>query len=229
MSAAPSRLRTAVICGLFVLVNSRPAFPYEPQLTATSLHEAYILGQRNDQSTAAFLNPYVKQLSDDHGNSPRIGEIQVLTPFAQVVDLSRRFTSGYSEEQALQEYHQRGNTLVVRILLILPAAFPKPDSEASPTGEIQAPSASTADLRPENFWQNFRFDIKQNGKTVPTRTIRNKPMYSTPTKDTPGVLDGATVWLEYDVKDVASAETVVQALTPEGKTIGATFDLAKLR
>jgi hypothetical protein len=43
------------------------------------------------------------------------------------------------------------------------------------------------------------------------------------------VLDGATVWLEYDAKDVASEETVVEVTTPDSKTISATFDLKKLR
>jgi hypothetical protein len=43
------------------------------------------------------------------------------------------------------------------------------------------------------------------------------------------VLDGATVWLEYDAKDVASEGTVVKVTTPDSKTISATFDLKKLR
>lgn len=225
------RFRIGLSC-LLMLTAFDSALPYEQQLTPASLHEAFVLGQRNDQTTAAFLAPYVKQMTDGHGTSPRIAEIQILSPFAQVVDLSRRYTSGYSEEQALREYRQRGNTMVVRIVLMLPAAYPKPESEASPTGEIQAPSTATStnsDLKPENFWQNFRFEVRQNGKVVPTRSIHNKPIYSTPTKDTPAVLDGATVWLEYDAKDVASAEAIVQVLTPEGKTISATFDLSKLR
>jgi len=43
------------------------------------------------------------------------------------------------------------------------------------------------------------------------------------------VLDGATIWLEYDAKDVASEETLIEVLTPESKTITATFDLKSLR
>ena len=219
----------SLLSSVSLLLHPAAALAYDVVLAPAALHEAYILGQRNDQVTASFLTPYVKQLADAQANSPRIAEIQILTPFAQIVDLSRRFTSGYSEQQALHEYHERGTMVIVRIVLMLPAAFPKPDSEASPTGEIQAPSPSNSDLKPENFWQNFRFETRQRGKVIPTRSIRNKPVYSTPTKDTPAVLDGATVWLEYDAKDLASEETVVQVLTPEGKTISATFDLAKLR
>jgi len=195
---------------------------YEVPLTPAALHEAYILGQRNDPLTAKFLAPYVKQISDN-SQAPHIAEIQVLTPFAQVVDLSRR-TSGYPQEQADREYHQRGDTVVVRIVLMLPAAYPKPDAPPAPP-----PSAPSTVLQPENFWQNFRFVTKQHGKTIPTRFIRNKPIYSTPTKDTPAVLDGATVLLEYDAKDLASEETVVEVTTPDSKLITVTFDLKTLR
>jgi len=226
-----ARLRTArlLLAVLFCIASSDISMAYEVPLTPAALHEAFILGQRNDAATAAFLNPYVKQITENSQES-HIAEIQILTPFAQVVDLSRRFTSGYSEEQAAREYHQRGDTVVIRILLMLPAAYPKPEAPANEApAPAQQPPAPSTQLQPENFWQNFRFATKQHGKTIPTRFIRNKPIYSTPTKDTPSVLDGATVWLEYDAKDVASEETVVEVTTPDSKTIGATFDLKKLR
>jgi hypothetical protein len=226
---AQPRIARLVLAFLLCIANGGSSSAYEVPLTRAALHEAYILGQRNDQATANFLNPYVKQITDN-SQAPHIAEIEILTPFAQVVDLSRRFTSGYTEEQAARDYHQRGDTVVVRILLMLPAAYPKPDTSLNqtPPPPPQPPAPSTA-LQPENFWQNFRFETKQHGKTIPTRFIHNKPIYSTPTKDTPGVLDGATVWLEYDAKDVASDETVVEVTAPESKTINATFDLKKLR
>ena len=226
-----ARLRIArlLLAILLCIANSGVSIAYDVPLTPAALHEAFILGQRNDAATAAFLNPYVKQITEN-SQEPHIAEIQILTPFAQVVDLSRRFTSGYSEEQAAREYHQRDDTVVVRIVLMLPAAYPKPEAPANeaPAPAQQPPAPSTA-LQPENFWQNFRFTTKQHGKTIATRFIRNKPIFSTPTKDTPSVLDGATVWLEYDAKDVAAEETVVEVTTPDSKTISATFDLKKLR
>ena len=226
-----ARLRIArlLLAVLLCIADSGVSLAYEVPLTPAALHEAFILGQRNDAATAAFLNPYVKQITEN-SREPHIAEIQILTPFAQVVDLSRRFTSGYSEEQAAREYHERGDTVVVRIVLMLPAAYPKPDAlQNDALAPAQQPAAPATALRPENFWQNFRFVTKQHGKTISTRFIRNQPIYSTPTKDTPSVLDGATVWLEYDAKDVASEETVVEVTTLDAKTINATFDLKKLR
>jgi hypothetical protein len=227
--AARLRIARLLLITIFSVTNGDVSLAYEVPLAPASLHEAFILGQRNDSATAAFLNPYLKQ-NTDGPEAPHIAEIQIFTPFAQVVDLSRRFTSGYSEEQALREYQQRRDTVVVRIVLMLPAAYPKPEPAA---GEAPAPPqpspAPSTPLQPENFWQNFRFATKQRGKTIPTRFIRNKPIYSTPTKDTPAVLDGATVWLEYDAKDMASEDTVVEVTTPDSKTISATFELKNLR
>ena len=110
---------------------------------------------------------------------------------------------------------------------MLPSAFPKQES-----GPASAPPPTTEQkqaLRPENFWQNFQFNLKQNGKTLTPHSVRNKPIYSAPSKNAPSVLDGATVWLEYDAKSVASESATFEIVTPDSKTISSTFDLQNLR
>lgn len=231
MNRAPNSFTSKLFVLVAIALAIAPSsLSYEAPLTPAALHEAYILGQRNDPATAAFVNPYAKQITEN-SDSPHIAEIEILTPFAQVVDLSRRSPSGYPEDQAAREYQQRGDTIVVRIVLMLPAAYPKaePGPDQSPVPAPQTPPAPNTALRPENFWQNFRFATKQHGKTIATRFIRNTPIYSTPTKDTPAVLDGATIWLQYDAKDLPPEDTVVEVTTPDSKTINATFDLKKLR
>jgi hypothetical protein len=215
----------------FVLDASVPtAQAYEPTLSPAVLHDAYVLGQRNDQTTAEFLDPYAKQTAGTpDGGTPHLSEIEVLTPFAQVVDESRqKLSGGFSEQQALAAYHKRGDTIVIRIRLVLPAAYP--DSERG----AQAPAVShdanqTAALRPENFWQKFQFTLKQNGKTIQTKSIHNQPVYTAATKKSPSTLDGQTVWLEYDAKSVANEPISVEVNTPDGKTATTQFDLRALR
>jgi hypothetical protein len=201
-------------------------YAYELVLTPTALQEAWTLGQRNDQATAEFLSPYSKQITEAPQQVPHVAEIEVLTPFAQVVDQSRRNLSGYSEQQAAQEYRQRGDLVIVRIRLMLPGAYPR--AERNP----QAPSASkeqTAKLRQENFWQSFQFAVKQHGKALEARSVHNKPVYSSATNASSSTLDGQTVWLEYDAKAVASDEIVIQVTTLDAKTVDVPFDLRKLR
>lgn len=272
---------------------------YQTPLDAKAVHDAFVLGQRNDQSTGDFLAPYIKPMTESRSDL-HVAEIEILTPFAQVVDDSRKNTSGYTEAQAAQKYQQVGNSILVNVTLMLPSVFPQAanadgknlaapasatgnndglasaagnsssapannDASASSAaapggagaassgagggaagggGQGSAPAGTAAtsaagkaaneaqaksDLRPENFWQSFQFYFKQNGKNIPSKALHDKPIYSTATKDKPAVLDGATVWMEFDARDVASQETSIEVVTPDGKTISATFDLKKLR
>jgi hypothetical protein len=207
------------------LCLSQATVAYEGPLDALAVHEAWELGQKNDQETGNFLAHYLKKISGGE-NDPYTAEIEILTPYAQVVDQSRQKTSGYSEEQAALDYHQRGNTISINIVVMLPAAYPTTAPNSSTTN---APAENNRVVRPENFWQNFKFNVKQNGKIIPPRSVRKESVDSSATKGTPAALDGANLWLDFDAKDVASDETIVEVVTPEAKTISATFDLKKLR
>jgi hypothetical protein len=225
-----SRLVTGPVVALALAMAVPAAQAYEPTLSDTAVHDAYVLGERNDQTTAEFLDPYAKQTTGAvDGGTAHLSEIEVLTPFAQVVDESRRkLSGGFSEQQAIAAYHKRGDTVVIRVNLVLPAAYPEKERGA------QAPAVShdpnqTANLRPENFWQKFQFALKQNGKTIPTKSIHNQPVYSAATKNSPSALDGQTVWLEYDAKSIANEPISVDVNTPDGKTATTQFDLKSLR
>jgi hypothetical protein len=206
---------------------------YEVPLSATALHEAWTLGQRNDKATADFFLPYVQDSSGKSGDGTQIAEIEIFTPFAQVVDKSRQNPSGYPEQQAQDDYHKRGDTVVLSVLLMLPAAFPKAgatsDSGAAPAAQSSADAKANEAIRPENFWQNFRFVVKQGEKVIASRAVHNNPVYSSATKDTPSVLDGAKILLEYDAKDIASEPLTIEVVSPDAKTFPVSFDMKTLR
>jgi hypothetical protein len=210
----------AAIC-LYLL----PARAYEWPLEAGAIHEAWELGQRNDQETGAFLAHYLRKISGGE-NDPYTAEIEIFTPYAQVVDQSRQKKTSYTEEQAALDYHQRGNTILINLVIMLPAAYPTTGKDSRTTNP---PAENSRVVRPENFWQNFQFNVKQNGKIIRSRSIRKKSIHSSATKGAPAALDGANIWLEFDVKDVASDETIVEVVTPEAKTVRASFDLKNLR
>jgi len=214
----------ALLCVVSPLVNA-----YDKQLDAHAIHEAYILGQRNDKSTGDFLANYLSQITEPQ-NDVHIAQIELLTPYAQIIDESRQKSADrFTEEQCIQDHKSRGNIVKVNVTLMLPSAYPKTaESKEVPTPPPATGSEKSA-IRPENFWQNFQFNLKQNGKTIPSRGISNQPIHSTATNTAPAVLTGENVWLDYDVKDVASELTNVEVVTPQGKIIKATFDLKKLR
>lgn len=198
---------------------------YEVPLSPQSIHEAYVLGQRNDRATSDFVAPYVKQISATGADGPRRADIEILTPYSQIVDESRRNSPGYSEEQAIKNYNQRGNTVMVGVVLIFTSAYPKPhENSTAATTPCKVPA-----LQPESFWQNFHFVVKQKGKILPLRSTRHEPVYSSQAGNEASVLDGAKVVLELAAGDVAPEMTTVEITTPACKLITATFDLKALR
>jgi hypothetical protein len=215
-----------IVAALAVVAASSIA--YEKELDEQKIHEAYVLGQRNDKSTGDFLASYAAQITEPQ-NGPHIAQIELLTPYAQIVDLCRRKAAdGYAESQAVQDYQSHGKSVKLHVLIMLPAAYPKAAESAAPATP-PATGTQKREMTPENFWQNFQFHLRQDGKSIASRSISNLPVHSTATSNAAAVLDGENVWLEFDAKDVASDLTVVEVVTPEGKTIKASFDLKKLR
>jgi hypothetical protein len=209
---------------LFTCLAAQALNAYQHPLPLDAIHEAYVLGRRNDRATADFFAPYITPCTVPEV-SCFVTQVQVLTPFAQVVDRTRRDGSrSYTEQQALKDYQQRGDTVDVQIKLVLPAAYKTDESNRNQN----SPDASVS-LRPENFWRNFRFDLKQGGRVVAPRSIHSNPIYSMPAKGRSSVLDGAEVSLVYDAKNVASEEATIEVRTPESRTITVVFDLKKLR
>ena len=201
---------------------------YDLPLNPRAIHDAYVLGARNDHTTGRFLEPYTTQCSAPP-QSCFTTQIEILTPFAQVVELSRQNAPrGYTEQQAAADMRRRGQIVIVRITLMLPAAYaaalPNQPQETSPPD-----AAHSAALRPENLWHNFRFTLKQRERVIDARSAKCDPIYSTATKEAPPVLDGATVSLEFDAKLVASDQTTIEVVTADHKTFSASFDLRKLR
>ena len=219
----------AILLVAFALIFDSSTSAYDTGLTPQAIHEAYVLGQRNDKSTGDFLGSYVSQISEPQ-NGPHIAEIELLTPYAQIVDQSRRNVDAhYTEQQAADSYRKETPSVRVNVTILLPAAYPKsaqgPGTQTSPA----ATGTEKKNMLPENFWQGFRIHVKQNGKDVPSRSVSNQPIRSTATNEAPSVLDGENVWLTYDAKDVNSVATIVEVVTPDGKVIKALFDLKKLR
>lgn len=222
--------RSLGVLALALVLSCADVSAYEVPLSTASLHEALTLGQRNDKATADFFLPYVQDSSEKSGDGTQIAEVEIFTPFAQVVDKSRQNPSGYPEEQAQKDYHEHGDTILVSVLLMLPAAFAKAKAATEPGSSPNSQDAKPNEaIRPENFWQNFRFSVKQKDRIIASRSIHNNPVYSSATSDSPSVLDGAKVLLEYDAKDVASEPLTIEIVSPDAKTFSVSFDLKKLR
>ena len=226
------------------LLTSPRVFSYELPLESHSIREAYFLGQRNDEKTSRFLETYTKRLAVPE-QGPWVSEIKVFTPYADVVDISRQNTIGYSAQQAEQGYKQRGELVrvYVRIEFTPKYGFAQAAESADKVGREYH-----LQLDAEEFWRDFQFRLLQTEEPPPGDSrdaagsprrfvidpVRSgaEPIYDLRYAFSLGPaapLLGATVGLDYDAHDVLSELTEFQVLTPDGQRVSATFDLSKLR
>src|SRR5579863_223318 len=135
---------------LLALIGARVA-AFDFPLTSDAIREAYFLGAGSPNATADFLGKYVQHLPLPK-SGPHVSEIEVRTPFAQVVVSSRAHTVGYSAQQAEADYNQRRPILQVRITI-----------HYTPTYTFQAPPPGCQGLlrtqSVQECWRDFRFTV----------------------------------------------------------------------
>ena len=213
-----------------LLLFSPLNWAYEVPLASRSVRDAYFLGQRNNEDTDAFIETYTRRFAVPP-QGPYISEIRLLTPYAQVVDVSRHKTLGYSAQQAEAEYKTRGDSLLVRVRIDFTPTY-NDVMRVKPTKDDG--SQPNIAQRPEDFWKDFRFLLTQNDEPVQYRNISGEPQFSLATALSDGtfiagVLVGAYVNVDYDARSVPSQKTQVEIFAPDGQHVVASFDLATLR
>jgi hypothetical protein len=191
-------------------------------LASRSIREAYFLGQRNNESTQKFLNAYLRRFPVPQ-KGPHVAEIELLTPYAQVVAISKRKTIGYSAQQAEQEHAERADAIEVRVLLLFTPTYPLV-VESTSVGKQKAPA-----FRSNDFWKDFKFRLLQGEKEISPAYLEAVPQYSPNLYPWESYRIGTAAYLQYDVQKVNSLPTKVQVVTPDGQQVTADFDLSKLR
>lgn len=151
---------------------------------------------------------------------PHIAEIELRTPYEQVVLRARNAPDGYSSQQAAQDYRAQAGRILVRVLIYLTPTYPAHTPIVLPFERVE--------LRPEDFWRDFEIRLSQESEIAATR-VSGKPIYSVPAVGGLPGLVGAEVEVEFDAANVTSAPVRVEVLTPDRKKFTAEFDLEKLR
>ena len=201
-----------------------PLLAFDTDLSDTAVREAYFLGQRNDEKTRAFFEPYTRHLLLPK-SGPYISEIHLLTPLAQVVQVSSRTASGYSAQQAQLDYQERGDSLLLEVHIELTPSYNQIDA-VRPSSKNGTEKGIV--MRTEDFWQDFRYGIKQKEDRIEPRSMHGEPEYSRDDRYGNNGLIGAWVYLDYDAPNVPSDDTEVHVFTPDGQDVSVTFDLSIL-
>ena len=195
-------------------------------LSDEAVREAYFLGQRNDEKTALVLETYRR-----HPPMPQSGlyvsEIELFTPYAETVDLSRQRTFGYSAQQAAQEYRDRGDVFRLRVRVFFTDTYSQRTYAQAATQKDGRGTKLRQDARARSGgWQGFQVQLWQKDKLIEPLEIPGIPVFRGYTVE--GTSYGFDVVLHYDGDEIGADNAQVVVLTPDGQRIVADFDLAKL-
>ncbi len=201
----------------FALALALPAAAYDHPLTSGAIRDAYFLGERKDTRTAEFLAHYVRRFPRPK-TGPHVAEVELSTPFAQVVRQARKVAGTYSAQDAEQQYLSKPEVVRLRVRINLTPTYPAYYSDPSRGQELQ--------FRGPGFWRDFTVRLVQEGEEIAPESVSGEPIYL------PGrasSLVGAEVELEFDAEEVASELARVEIVTPDGQHVVARFDLTRLR
>jgi hypothetical protein len=195
------------------LFFSTAGVAYDYPLDSSAIRTAYFIG--TGPAVAAFTARYVQDLPLPK-SGPHISEIEVRTPFSQVIALSREHSVGYSAQQAEADYKQHPASFKVRITI-----------RFTPTYSFQVPPPGCRGIQRmqsvQECFHDFRFSVSQARKLQPGE------IYGVPTYDDGGVLISGDVWFEFNAAQIKSAPLLIEVTAPDGQVVSADFDLAGLR
>ncbi len=240
------------------LLLPTPSSAFNTPLSDEAVREAYFLGQRNDQSTFSFFSHYHRALPPPE-TGPYIAEVEIYTPFMQLIETSRRRSIGYSAQQAELDYRHSHDKLYVRVRINFTDTYGALELYRSAKGDKEL---SGRDQPLPDFYRDFRVGLSQ--RSGPSREdqwieplrIILQPSYVQNSSHYPFIPEdlgpftylaaggasyaysgsrgwiyptGWLAWLVYDAADVADDDATVQVITTDGQHVSVDFDLSRLR
>ena len=209
--------RIPVISVVAILVIVQVSRAYEHPLEAHSVSEAYSLGRRNDETMDKFLRQYFKRLPSPK-TGPYISDIEILTPYVQVVWRAHDNPMTYTERQAEKDYSYPFDEFLVRVRINLTPTYPAYLSDSSHKGQYVR--------RPHDFWRDFNIRVLQGSELTPKDTTFTA-LYSS--SEDAEYWIGGDVTLKFDGSQLRSDPIRIDVLTPDGQIVKAEFDLDVLR
>jgi hypothetical protein len=190
---------------------------FDAPLSDESVREAYFLGQRHDEKISLFFETYRRYLPAPK-SGPHVFMAELLTPFAETVDVSRKHSAGYSAQQAQMDHRTRGDSVRVGVHVAYTSTygpgFPySPDKVPGQTGT----------------WKDFQARLSQKENTIEPRNVSYEGTRIAGGKGGGSRPTGFIIWLVYDAAQLTLSDASVVVDTPDGQHVTATFDLTRLR
>jgi hypothetical protein len=219
-----SYTRTIASTFMAVMLLTPSSFAFDTPLSDHAVREAYFLGQRRDEKTAEFLDKYRRHFSVPE-SGPWVSTVELFTPYAEAVELSRQRSSGYSAQDAAGDYRKNGDRIRVTITIQFTNSYgaviqEKPVSRSG--------SANAFSLRTPDFWKDFSYRLFDGDEVVEPLEVQGNPTYLRGSDGSD--MTGAVIVLLYDAEKIStSADAAVVVDIPDHPQVVAPFDLATLR
>jgi hypothetical protein len=152
-----SSLRPGLALLAAILLVVPPSFAFDTPLSPEAVRDAYFLGQHNDQSTLSFFSQYVKALPAPEKGA-YISEVEIYTPYSQIIERSRRRSGAYSAQQADLDYRHSHDQLYVRVRINFTDTYGALELYRSAKGDMQL---SGRDEPLPDFYRDFRVGLTQ--------------------------------------------------------------------
>ncbi|MFZ0885571.1 MAG: hypothetical protein WAN14_19365 [Candidatus Acidiferrales bacterium] len=209
---------TAIASAMLI---AAPVLAYQYPLSTTDIRDAYFMGARNDDLTAAFFADYSKHLPAPQ-SGPDVDQITIDTPYTQIVQRSMGAVN-YNSVEAVEEFD--GKPMIFRVFV----RFYFTDTY-TPAPLPHADGISLAPLAYPDFWNDFKVRLIQD-KEIPPKSVRGAPIYPmlTDVDGPPPPPIGGTIEVDYDPAKIDTADATVEVLTPDGQDVQVPFALGRLK
>jgi hypothetical protein len=187
------------------LAAPQPGLAYDHPLGGDAVRDAYFLGQDLGRAST-FLKPYT-QLLPVPSTGPDVAQVELSTPYAQVVEVSMQHTVGYSAQQAAEDHKKRGDSILVRVEVLFTPTY---------TGD-------------DDYWRGVSVGLIQGKQHMGAASVDGQPIYQSGAPGNGSWVIGANVFVTFPVAGVKSDTVQVEVVPPGGPAVHATFDLSDLR
>ena len=187
---------------------------FDAPLSDEAIREAYFLGQRGDDTTAKFLESYRRYFPVPK-SGPHVFVVELFTPYALAVEASSRHSTGYSAQQARQDYRARGDSLRVGVYVRYTSTY----GPGFPYSPNKVPGRT-------GTCKDFQVRLTLKGVTLESRSVKYEGTRIGTRGSRP---TGFIVWQEYDASNPTCTDATVEIDTPDGQHVVASFDLSRFR
>jgi hypothetical protein len=214
----------AILLGTFVILMliALPALAYQYPLSSIDIRDAFFIGNRNDDLTAALFAKYSRTLPAPETGA-HVAQIELDTPYLQIARRAKGALN-YDSLDAVQEFQDKPMVFRVRVEFYFTATYmplPVTHTEGIP---VETPSYP-------DFWNDFKVRLIQDKEVRPKSTggAAIFPMWGADGYGPPPSPIGGRIDVDFDPAKIDTADATVEVLTPDGQDVVVPFDLSRLQ